>query len=198
MDGDRKYKQSGYHESGNNNGGNGASQKPRQPQGPRPSIDITGPRLPRLVQTVTASRCYSCATTLPDGIDFKGTCPKCNAALHCCKQCSHFEPSTRFQCLKPIPVRIVGKDLVNECEMFSPRVTVARDMKQQPSSGSGFGFGASQMFDNGNRFHSQSGSGNSGGGGNSPRREQMPRHNDDGPRTAQDARAAFDNLFKKP
>ena len=54
-------------------------------------------------------------------------CPKCNAALHCCKQCSHFEPSTRFQCLKPIPVRIPLKDKANECRLFEPRVTVARD-----------------------------------------------------------------------
>ncbi len=47
--------------------------------------------------------------------------------LHCCKQCAHFEPSTRFQCLKPIPARIAVKDQANECELFSPRVTVARD-----------------------------------------------------------------------
>jgi hypothetical protein len=59
--------------------------------------------------------------------DFRGNCPKCNAALHCCKQCAHFEPSTRFQCLKPIPVRIAMKDKANDCSLFSPRVTVARD-----------------------------------------------------------------------
>ncbi len=190
MDGDRKYKQSGYNESGNNNG-NGNQQKPRQPQGPRPSIDTTGPRLPRLVQSVTASRCYSCATTLPAGIDFKGTCPKCNAALHCCKQCSNFESSTRFQCLKPILVRIVGKDIANDCEMFSERVTVARDVKQ--GAGSGLSYQANNLLDRG--FHGQS-NGN-GNGGNYPRREQMPR-GDEAPRNAQDARAAFDNLFKKP
>jgi hypothetical protein len=47
--------------------------------------------------------------------------------LHCCKQCTYFEPATRFQCLKPIPVRIALKDKANECSLFSPRVTVARD-----------------------------------------------------------------------
>jgi len=66
--------------------------------------------------------------TLPNGIDFKGPCPKCGAALHCCKQCTHFEPSTRFQCLKPIPQRIAVKDGANECELFSPCVSVARDV----------------------------------------------------------------------
>jgi len=100
--------------------------RPKQ-NGPRPPIDITGPRLPRLVQAVTAARCYNCSTTLPPGLDFAGACPKCGADLHCCKQCSHFEPATRFQCLKPIPVRIPLKDKANDCPLFSPRLTVARD-----------------------------------------------------------------------
>ena len=130
MDSDRKYRQHGYNDSGShhtNGNNNGNGNKPK-PSGPRPPIDVTGPRLPRLVQSVTASRCYNCAATLPPGTDFAGACPKCNAALHCCKQCVHFESSTRFQCLKPIPVRIAVKDQANECTLFSPRVTVAREV----------------------------------------------------------------------
>ena len=129
---DRKYRQKGYFDSGSfsSNGNHRADDRPR-PQGPKPPIDVTGPRLPRLVQAVTASRCSNCATTLPPGTDFKGTCPKCNAALHCCKQCSHFEPSTRFQCLQPIKERIAYKDQPNECELFAARVTVARDASPQ-------------------------------------------------------------------
>lgn len=90
-----------------------------------------------MVQAVAASRCYNCATVLPAGTDFSGNCPKCNVALHCCKQCVYFEPSTRFQCLKPIPVRIAAKDQANTCEFFKPRVTVARDSTQPPPPGSG-------------------------------------------------------------
>jgi hypothetical protein len=95
---------------------------------------------------------------LGEGFDFK-ECPKCHVALHCCKQCSYFEPSTRFQCLKPIPVRIPGKDQANTCTLFSPRVTVARD-GAVPSAATG------------------------------PLLEP-------GPRTPNDARSAFDRLFKK-
>ncbi len=128
MDGDRKYSQRGYQEHGRperqNGNGSGDHQKPH---GPRPPLDVTGPRLPRLVQNVTAARCFSCSTLLPPGTDFTGTCPKCAAQLHCCKQCTHFEPSTRFQCVKPIPVRIPLKDQKNDCPLFMPRVTVARD-----------------------------------------------------------------------
>ena len=163
MDSDRKYQQRGYMDNGAN-GANGArrEEKPR-PQGPRPPIDVTGPRLPRLVQSVTAARCFNCSTTLPADTDFKGKCPKCGAALHCCKQCSHFEPSTRFQCLKPVPVRIALKDQANECLLFSPRVTVAKDVTGAQSSASN---------------------------GNAPKDAPAPR-------TPNDARAAFDNLFKK-
>ena len=129
--------------------------------------DPSGPRLPRLVQAVAASRCYSCSVALPTDIDFKGTCPKCGVALHCCKQCTFFEPSTRFQCTKPIPARIPYKDQVNECELFNPRVTVSRDGAPQGSSGSG-------SFAPGTK---------------APTPPVI--------RTSNDARTAFDNLFKK-
>ena len=128
MDSDRKYKQHGYLDVDRPTNGFGRDDRPKQ-QGPRPPLDVTGPRLPRMVQTLTASRCYNCATALPSDYDFKGNCPKCSVALHCCKQCTHFEPSTRFQCMKPVPERIVYKDRENTCELFRPRVTVARDVK---------------------------------------------------------------------
>jgi hypothetical protein len=82
-------------------------------------------------------------------------------ALHCCKQCSHFEPSTRFQCTKPIPVRIPLKDQANVCTLFSPRVTVAREATSTQGS------------------------------------RPIPGANTPPPRNANDARDAFDRLFKK-
>lgn len=158
MDEDRKYKQRGYMDTDRDHS---RPDRPR-PQGPKLPIDVTGPRLPRLVQAVTASRCFNCSTTLSSEVDFRGNCPKCGTALHCCKQCAHFEPSTRFQCLKPIPVRIAIKDQANQCELFKPRVTVAREATPAPSSGMN---------------------------GTPPRVQE--------PRNPSDARAAFDNLFKK-
>ncbi len=81
--------------------------------------------------------------------------------MHCCKQCAHFEPSTRFQCLKPVPVRIAVKDQANECELFKPRVTVAREASAAATPSNGIA-------------------------------SKIPE-----PRSPGDARAAFDNLFKK-
>lgn len=129
MEGDRRYRQHGYMDSNRDSSANGGfrrEERPR-PQGPRPPLDITGPRLPRLVQAVTAARCFNCSSMLPTDVDYRGNCPKCGTPLHCCKQCANFEPSTRFQCLKPVPLRIAVKDQANECELFKPRVTVARD-----------------------------------------------------------------------
>ena len=123
MDDDRKYRQRGYMDTEREFR---PADRPK-PSGPKPSIDVTGPRLPRLLQNIVAARCFNCSTALPSDVDWKGVCPKCGVAIHCCKQCAHFEPSTRFQCLKPIPARIAMKDQANECELFKPRVTVARD-----------------------------------------------------------------------
>jgi hypothetical protein len=161
MDQDRKYRQQGYMDSDRARGERREhGGKPRGPQGPKTMQDPNGPRLPRLVQSVTASRCFSCSSVLPADTDFRGNCPKCNAALHCCKQCAHFEPSTRFQCVKPIPARIPYKDQPNECELFSPRVTV---MREGAPSGSASTSAASTPV----------------------------------VRNPNDARAAFDSLFKK-
>jgi hypothetical protein len=161
MDSDRKYRQNGYMDSGESKT---FREDRSKPQGPRPPLDVTGPRLPRLVQHVAASRCYNCATTLPPETVLTGNCPKCNAELHCCKQCSHFEPSTRFQCLKPIPVRIPVKDKANDCVSFTPRVTVARDGTAGPSA---------------------------------PPPSTAASSGPPAPRNADDARSAFDKLFKK-
>ncbi|MEQ1884553.1 MAG: hypothetical protein ABL967_05780 [Bryobacteraceae bacterium] len=162
MEGDRKYRQHGYNDSDRERGSGPRQEDRPRPQGPRPPIDVTGPRLPRLVQAVTASRCYNCAVTLPADMDFRGNCPKCNAALHCCKQCAFFEPSTRFQCTKPILARISPKDQANECALFKARLTVARDA---PTT--------------------------------APTQQSVPAANVQVPKNADDARAAFDNLFKK-
>jgi hypothetical protein len=125
-------------------------------------VDPAAPRTPRVVQHVTASRCYTCSVPLPAGFDFLTPCPKCAAELHCCKQCQHFEPSAHFQCGKPVPERIAQKDKRNECGFFAPLVTVARDSAPLPPAA----------------------------GKAEPRAETRPK-------SYENARAAFENLFKK-
>jgi hypothetical protein len=135
MDGDRKYKQNGYMDSNRENRGEHrefhANDRPKA----KLPLDVTGPRLPRLVESVAAARCWNCAVILPAAMDLKnaaGECPKCHVPLHCCKMCKHFDSSTRFQCRKPITERIARKDEANSCTLFSPKVTIARDSASAP------------------------------------------------------------------
>jgi hypothetical protein len=65
--------------------------------------------------------------------------------------------------MKPIPVRIAVKDKANECTLFTPRVTVAREGT------------------------------NTNGAAAAP----PPSANTPAPRNPEDARSAFDRLFKK-
>ena len=105
--------------------GPGQGQRPQQkPGGPKP---VTfGPRTPRMPGTHSVTRCSSCGLILLPGFDPQGTCPQCGFELHSCKQCAYFNTAARFECAQPIPERIAKKDARNNCQFYSPRVTVER------------------------------------------------------------------------
>ena len=113
---DRKYRQQGYRSQGQ-----GAD--PRRPE--RPPGEAT-PRGSMLAQR-TVSRCGACGVVLPIATASLEQCPSCRAALHACRQCSHFDTSRRFECTEPIPERLADKAARNDCPTFALRVTVERD-----------------------------------------------------------------------
>jgi hypothetical protein len=117
---DRKYRQPGYQDR--------SEQKSEGKSQPRPSKDMTyGPRAIQMAPTRTVSRCAQCGVVLNPTIDVTGKCPQCGAALHSCKQCTHFDPASRFECRQSIPERIAKKDLHNTCAFFSLRTRVERE-----------------------------------------------------------------------
>lgn len=127
---DRKYKQRGYadrdaQDKKRERGERG--ERSERPAEPRPKQDMLGPRTPRMVGTVMRARCSSCGTVLSPGFDLNGECPRCQTALHCCKQCVHFDTGRQFECTQPIPVRIAKKDAKNDCTFFELRMTVEKD-----------------------------------------------------------------------
>jgi len=71
------------------------------------------------------------------GFDPNGTCPKCNAELHSCKQCRYFDSGAKFECMQPVPERITPKDGKNACKLYEFRMTVEKDTAptsyQQPA-----------------------------------------------------------------
>ena len=79
-----------------------------------------------------AVKCASCGAKVATAIGSESSCPNCKAELHTCRQCTHFDPSARFECSsKAVTARIVNKNARNTCELFATRTVVER----QTSSG---------------------------------------------------------------
>ena len=102
---DRKYNQRGY------------MQNDRESQGPKSQSKAQskplskhehreGPSSPRMMAFAEASKCTACGAKAPPNINVDSSCPKCNADLHSCRQCTHFDPGARFECNKSIPARM--------------------------------------------------------------------------------------------
>ena len=123
---DRKYSHRGYRDAEKNE----KKEKPhdrKPPQGGPRGADQFGPRTPRMVGTVTRARCANCGAVLTSGFDPNGTCPKCQFALHCCKQCRFSDSGAQFECMQPIAERISPKDTKNTCTVYEFRMTIEKD-----------------------------------------------------------------------
>ena len=114
---DRKYRQQGYRQ--------GPPER-RDPPRPRPA-PTEAPRRDSMLDKRTLSRCAACGAALPIAHSSLAECPNCRAALHACRQCTHFEPARRFECTQPVIERIADKNARNTCDGFALRVVVERD-----------------------------------------------------------------------
>jgi len=114
---DQKYRQRGYKDEGR-----GESTRRRRNQGPKPERD--GP-WGRGMGKPTASvfRCGDCGkrVAVAGGVEVGQTCPGCEAALHSCVNCQHFDPSAQWQCREKPPEPVRGKRKANECPLFAPK-----------------------------------------------------------------------------
>lgn len=50
----------------------------------------------------------------------KDDCPHCDADVHCCKNCRHFDPGKNNQCNEPQAELVREKDRANFCDFFEP------------------------------------------------------------------------------
>ena len=97
MDDDRKYRQRGYMDSERDSKDRRFPDRPKT-SGPRPPSDVTGPRLPRLLQNVVAARCFNCSTALAGGSGLEREMPqvrRCVALLQAMRA---------FRTLHPLPM----------------------------------------------------------------------------------------------
>jgi hypothetical protein len=118
---DRKYRQPGYQDRRD-------EPARKSSEAPAKKKDETfGPRAMQMAASRAVSRCSQCGTLLQGLTEPVGACPKCKFELHSCKQCTHFDPASRFECSQLIPARIPRKDALNECTLYSMRVMVEKE-----------------------------------------------------------------------
>jgi len=123
-----KYRQPGYQDSdrGDREPRRQETRKapPERKSGPPRWDHALGPRPVNLPGTRSVSRCAQCGTVLQGAANSgEGQCPKCGFELHSCKQCTYFDPGSRFECMQPVKERIAKKDARNDCALFEIRVT---------------------------------------------------------------------------
>ena len=106
----------------------------QQQSGPARRDNTFGPRPINMPGTRTVSRCAQCGTVLQSIAEPVGQCPKCRFDLHSCKQCEHFDPSSRFECIQRVPERISPKDKRNDCTFYSMRVALEKETSSKGSA----------------------------------------------------------------
>lgn len=67
--------------------------------------------------------CFSCNSqqdiSNSSRVGRKDTCHKCNADLHCCLNCSHFDRNAYNSCRESQAERVLDKERGNFCDYFS-------------------------------------------------------------------------------
>ena len=120
MSDDRRYNQRGYQE--------GDQRASRPSQGFSPE----GKRVPVITAYKETMRCAECGQDLSTAFDIQmeSLCPKCNADLHTCRNCKHFDSAARMQCTQTIKERIGKKAAANRCPLFIGRTIVVKELGQ--------------------------------------------------------------------
>lgn len=110
-----KYRQPGYRDDEYKQEREKRHQEDHGPRGPREPRGMA-----REARVVT--RCYQCGhqEPAPESVPTSALCPKCKGALHCCRNCVHFDPGARFECRQPISKRFDSKTAANTCGLFRP------------------------------------------------------------------------------
>jgi len=140
----RKYKQQGYQDSDRRDERGGSDRRPpRQELSVEERLHRKGMRHAIDREAKEVVRCHTCGRSSPriEVIEPDTTCPFCDAALHCCRLCTHFCSSARKQCREEIEEAIGDKTKANRCEKYVARMvldsTGRRSEKSSPGGSGG-------------------------------------------------------------
>ncbi len=69
---------------------------------------------------MATSSCYGCGAEIEiqGPVGRRDTCPECDADLHACINCRHYDESAPHQCREPHAEPVVDKESSNACDLF--------------------------------------------------------------------------------
>ncbi len=67
-----------------------------------------------------ATSCHACGAELriEGPVGRWATCPECDADLHACVDCRHYDESAAHACREPHAEHVVDKQAANACDLF--------------------------------------------------------------------------------
>jgi hypothetical protein len=67
--------------------------------------------------------CFQCGFpySVQDRIGRNDVCPRCEADLHCCRNCRHYNPRAHNECNEPQAEWVREKDRSNYCDYFDSK-----------------------------------------------------------------------------
>jgi hypothetical protein len=125
---ERKYRQRGYMDDDRDSRSN---RQPRRYENDSGRGRIEGAPRGRGVG-MPGEAVFKCAVcgakvAILSGIAADRHCDECGKPLHTCTNCTFFDPSSRFECRKPIEARVESKAKSNSCRFFQPKTV--RDLR---------------------------------------------------------------------
>jgi hypothetical protein len=99
---------------------------PKKPLTPEERAQLRGLRHATQREANEVVRCPTCGTNVQamGAIAPDTFCPRCNAALHCCRACRQFDSAARWECRAQITERIPDKLKANLCALYAPRLVL--------------------------------------------------------------------------
>jgi hypothetical protein len=93
--------------------------------------------------------CWHCAAEIPlpsgQRVGMRDACPSCDADLHACRNCRHYDPAAHHECRENQAEWVRDKDRNNRCDYFDPIAAPGRG-GPQPSSGGAARTGFDALF----------------------------------------------------
>jgi hypothetical protein len=75
----------------------------------------------RRIEGLVCWRCGAPLDELPQPLSREAYCPQCEAQIHVCRMCRHYEPRWRQGCREERAEEVRERDRANFCDWFTPR-----------------------------------------------------------------------------